>query len=516
MDDQAIETKGYQNDGIPDEPMTGTWKPGRILLGEYEIESILGKGGMGTVYLVHRISDGTQFALKTLLETVIGQESKRRQFLQELRTWIDLPDHPHLTACRFFRTIEGRLGIFNDYVGGGSLLDWIKRKKLLNIKDILDVSTQFAWGLQTAHDHGVIHQDVKPSNVLMTPDGVVRVTDFGLSRARQISGINPSELETCDETLLVSSSGMTVAYCSPEQMKGEKLSRKTDIWSWAVSVMQMFTGEVTWRFGPTAQDVLKKIFDQPQLDPYPPMPEQLALLLDTCFELDSAMRPDSFTKISQSLHTIFQTETGKKYSRDHPPVTVPEITPADSEDDRQLDEFMSWHDPVDMLKRALQDTGRPPDDLHSLLPERHGSKKARALADFEVCETVRHIYQDHRDSESPEFIENICNIQMNEGYILAFLQDNPGSLGAFSEVVRRLECREDLMRNPSIHQILSHGYLNQAKIHFDNQNFSEALRVVKKKHPYHGTAVGPARWLKISESAGKFIHELCQCINANR
>ncbi len=158
------------------------WSPGEVLLGEFEIERRLGAGGMGTVFLVKSRSTGQRFALKAVLPAKLHDEDSRRAILDELQTWIDLPDHPHLAACRFFRTIGNEVAIFAEYVEGGSLHDWIQSRKLTQEEQILDVAIQFAWGLHAAHEMGLIHQDAKPGNVLMMPDGTAKVADFGLAR----------------------------------------------------------------------------------------------------------------------------------------------------------------------------------------------------------------------------------------------------------------------------------------------------------------------------------------------
>src|SRR6266498_3867772 len=219
-----------------------TWQPGELLLDDFEVQQVLGQGGMGKVYLVRSRTTAMEFAVKRAL---IKDDNSRQNFLSELQTWIDLPEHPNIAACRFFRTIGDEIVIFSEYINGGTLADWIRDRRLTTLEQILDVAIQFVWGLQALHEHGLIHQDVKPGNVLMTTKGTAKVTDFGLARARLRGGggqfYSPTDAPN-SQSVLVSVGGMTQAYCSPEQAAKQPLSRKTDIWSWGVSVLDMFYG----------------------------------------------------------------------------------------------------------------------------------------------------------------------------------------------------------------------------------------------------------------------------------
>lgn len=118
---------------------------------------------------------------------------------------------------------------------------------------ILDLAIQTAWGLDHAHAKGLVHQDVKPANVLLDVDGTAKVTDFGLARAYTVSGRETRPGLSPNGSLLVPSGGLTPAYASPEQAAGERLGRRTDVYSFAVSVLEMFTGCLAWRYGPWAK-----------------------------------------------------------------------------------------------------------------------------------------------------------------------------------------------------------------------------------------------------------------------
>ena len=288
---------------LPSGLAAGDWAPGQELLDDFVVERMLGEGGMGKVYLLRSRSIGSRFAVKRAKSF---KQADRRNFLAELQTWIDLPEHANLVPCRFFRTVGDEVLIFAEYVEGGSLKEWIDSRRLYEggtqeaLARMLDVAIQFAWGLHCLHELGLVHQDVKPGNVLMGRDeknvleGVSpRVTDYGLARARAAAGETFSTSSDPSRSIVVSSGGGTPAYWSPEQAAGLPLTRKTDIWSWGVSVLEMFTGEMTWISGQGAAEVLEQHLRQDRHDEaIPAMPGRLSELLRQCFREKPGERPD--------------------------------------------------------------------------------------------------------------------------------------------------------------------------------------------------------------------------------
>ncbi|MGH8677980.1 MAG: serine/threonine-protein kinase [Burkholderiales bacterium] len=260
------------------------WKPGDLILGEYRVARELGHGSMGAVYLVvNAQSTDLRFAVKKIH---VAGDVYRRNFLVEIQTWIGLSEHPHLVACRFFRTVGEELVIFAEYVEGATLSRWIEDKRLSRIQTLLDIAIQFAWGLHAAHEQGVIHQDVKPSNALIAVDGTVKVTDFGLARA-QATAAQRTEGDFHDTLLVAHAGGMTDEYCSPEQAQDQPLSRRSDLWSWGVSVLEMFTGKVTWRSGLVAAQALDEFLKAQAsgatpAEGRPRMPDSVAAVLRRC------------------------------------------------------------------------------------------------------------------------------------------------------------------------------------------------------------------------------------------
>jgi serine/threonine protein kinase len=172
-------------------------------------------------------------------------------------------------------------------------------------------------GLKYAHEQRLVHQDVKPANVLLTKDGIAKVTDFGLARARGITGTTPPT--GGQKSILVSTGGMTPAYCSPEQAAGAKLTRKTDLWSWAASILEMFTGDVTWPSGTVAGEALEGYLETADgAEGMPRMPMELVALLRRCFQREPEHRPGDLLEVLPLLLFLYQESAGREYPRPAP------------------------------------------------------------------------------------------------------------------------------------------------------------------------------------------------------
>ncbi len=278
------------------------WKVGDVILDLYEVKGELGKGGMGVVYRVHHRQWNIDLAVKTPLPQMLTQSGGSEQFTREAQTWVDLGLHPHIVTCYYVRRLGETPRVFAECMEGGSLKNWMEDGRLYAggereaLKRILDVGIQFAWGLGYAHERGLVHQDVKPANALMTSDGVLKVTDFGLTGAK----------------------GHTPAYAAPEQELGQAVSPRTDIWGWGVSVLEMFTGEVHWAFGSAAASVLEEYLKKAPPEGIPPMPGALAELLRRCFQNDPDLRPASMDEVAERLILLYEQETGAPYPRQKP------------------------------------------------------------------------------------------------------------------------------------------------------------------------------------------------------
>ena len=251
-------------------------------------------------------------------------------FIREAETWVNLDLHPHIISCYYVRKLGGIPRIFMEYASRGSLQDGIEQGWLYKgtpgeaLKNILDLCIQFSWGLHYAHEKGLIHQDIKPANVLLSEDGLAKVTDFGIAQARarsQAASGSPVDLGSGQGSIsiLVDTIGLTPAYCSPEQAAAQPLSRRTDIWSWAVSVLEMFTGRKTWRNGPLAMEGLQVYRSSGATNSVIPfMPDALGKLLERCFADNPEDRPRDMHVICEELIEIYRSSTGQEYPRTEP------------------------------------------------------------------------------------------------------------------------------------------------------------------------------------------------------
>ncbi len=306
------------------EEVAVVWGPGDVILGLYEVRAVLGEGGMGTVYRVHHRGWNVELAVKSIKPDLLTRRGAVENFEREAETWVNLGLHPHTVSCYYVRRLGGIPRVFAEYVEGGSLADWVREGKLYEggpepaLERILDVAIQFAWGLHYAHEQGLVHQDVKPANVMLATDGTAKVTDFGLARARAAAGEGPLSARP-GAGALVSCGGLTPAYASPEQLQGEGLTRATDVWSWGVSLLEMFSRTAP-AVGPAAPDLLACYLQEgPEGPDLPAMPAAVADLLGRCFRLRPEHRPGDILTAAAALQEVYRQVTHAPCPRKLPP-----------------------------------------------------------------------------------------------------------------------------------------------------------------------------------------------------
>ena len=298
---------------------------GATILDTYRVESDAIEGGMGSVWQVRHTGWNVDLAMKRPQPKCFSTEKSKADFIHECEAWINLGLHPNIVSCYYVREISGTPTIFSEWMEGGSLENAIRKGTIyegteaVQWERLLDIIIQFARGLHYAHETGLIHQDVKPDNVLLTKESEAKVADFGLAKARTVLTVlegYPTMSEAADsgKTILSPSGGYTPAYCSMEQMDGKALTRRTDIYSWAVSVMELYLGARPWANGVVAGLSCRNYFEQTRVS----MPDALKDLLAQCLESDPLNRPHDFGEIEAALQEIYTTQTGSGYPRPKP------------------------------------------------------------------------------------------------------------------------------------------------------------------------------------------------------
>jgi len=329
------------------------WRSGDLVDERYEVRQVFESGGMGIVYRVYHLLWNMDLALKQPRVDPSPDANRLNAFRRECELWSNLNPHPHVVTCYYVRTINEVPSVLTEFVDGGSLSDWISSRRLYSgteenaLARILDISIQSAWGLEHAHVAGLVHQDVKPGNILVMADGTAKITDFGL--ADLVDGNIGSGLSDSPSAKFVSVNGMTPAFCSPEQRKKAQLTLKTDIYSWAVSVLEMFTGEVTWANGTVAGCVLDEIKDRAPAPDIPDIPAAVFDLLGECMSEKPERRPDGFHEIADRLQNVHFDIFGEPHERIRPDV---ELAALDACNNRAL---------------SLLDLGHPKEEIERLL-----------------------------------------------------------------------------------------------------------------------------------------------------
>ena len=296
---------------------------GVTILDTYRVESEALKGGMGNVWRVHHMGWNTDLAMKQPQAKAFQTRKQKDRFIRECDAWINLGLHPHIVSCYYVREIGSIPTIFSEWMDGGSLADVIQDGSLYRgtgqeqQQRLLDIAIQFARGLHYAHEQKLIHQDVKPDNLLLTKHSEVKVADFGIARARAELTVVEGYITHPDGhagTMLSARGGYTQEYCSWEQRNGKELTRRTDIYSWAVSVMEMYLGERLWKDGVIAGAACESYFPEARVT----IPEEMKILLKACLNANEAERPHDFVVIEKALCAIYENEIGSIYARPVP------------------------------------------------------------------------------------------------------------------------------------------------------------------------------------------------------
>ncbi|MDQ5966984.1 MAG: Protein kinase [Cyanobacteriota bacterium erpe_2018_sw_39hr_WHONDRS-SW48-000098_B_bin.30] len=276
-----------------------------IIVGKtYRIKGLLGKGGMGNVYLAEHLIIGKQYALKMLAPEQITQDNWNR-FHSEGKA-IALLDHPHIVKIHNMGVDEtGYPYYVMDLIKGQSLLDKLRQNKPLSLADLLTVFTQIASALDYSHKKGIIHRDIKPSNIMVLDNATgaidTRLVDFGIAKLLQFSGADRQRLTATGEIF------GTPYYMSPEQCIGARLDQRSDIYSFGCTLFEALCGKPPFKGSSATETVMMHLNQAP-----PTLAEasgidygqDLEALLAKLLQKDRDNRYDSMQQVLHDLERI--------------------------------------------------------------------------------------------------------------------------------------------------------------------------------------------------------------------
>jgi eukaryotic-like serine/threonine-protein kinase len=247
---------------------------GETIAGRYELEELVGHGGMSSVYKAHDTLLERNVALKVLHEQYNADEEFVERFKREARSVAQL-QHPNIVTVIDRGEEDGRQYIVFEYIDGENLKELVVRQGRLDVREALAIAVEVARALAFAHGHGLVHRDVKPQNVLLNGDGRAKVTDFGIARSVDVEGMT--------------STGMVLGtsnYIAPEQASGQPVEAHTDVYALGVVLYEILAGELPFPGESFVAVAMKHVHEPPPnlLEKRPEVPIRIAAAVDRALE----------------------------------------------------------------------------------------------------------------------------------------------------------------------------------------------------------------------------------------
>jgi eukaryotic-like serine/threonine-protein kinase len=261
-------------------------------LGAYQVHERIGVGGMGEVYRARDTKLGRDVAIKILPRQFTTDPDRMARFEREARVLASL-NHPHIGAIYGLEDADGGRALVLELVDGETLEERIAHGPI-PLTDTLTIARQITDALDDAHEKGIVHRDLKPANIKITPDGVVKVLDFGLARIVSTRAGSTSDSRLPTITIEETREGLvmgTAAYMSPEQARGQTIDKRTDIWAFGCVVYEMLTGTRAIPGRGLTETIAAIVRDDPDWSRLPPgTPAAIRQLLNRCLQKDHRQR----------------------------------------------------------------------------------------------------------------------------------------------------------------------------------------------------------------------------------
>ena len=331
-------------------------------IGKYNVESVLGRGGMGEVYKAQDSALGRFVALKVMRGPALDDTNARERFIREAQSAGGLR-HPNIVTVYDLGEYEDRMYIAMEFIHGEDLEHLIKKKAALTLDDKFNILIQVCEGISYAHKNQIVHRDLKPSNIRIDEQGIAKIMDFGIAK-----------LESSNMTASGTVMG-TPYYMSPEQVRGMKVDQRSDVFSLGTILYELFAYKKAFE-GELATVFFKIVHEQPQpIAEYLSVPaEALQNIIDGCLEKDKAKRIQSVPDLLESLRNAHQwyLQNG-----------LLQATGLESDPQANLPTFRMAPAPAAVKPRTgthPTNPGAPPTELFSVQPTvQHGSSAPTAM-----------------------------------------------------------------------------------------------------------------------------------------
>src|SRR5215813_13082639 len=264
--------------------------PSRIgtRVGTYEFVSLLGAGGMGEVYRAHDAKLERDVAIKVLPAVVANDPSRVSRFQREARTLAAL-NHPYIGAIYGLEETGSGYALVLELIEGPTLAQRLAKGRTIPVQEALSIARQIAEALEAAHEKGIIHRDLKPANIKVTPAGTVKVLDFGLAKA--LAGYSVTDLSQVgagsEDGLIVG----TPSYMSPEQARGQAVTKQTDIWAFGCVLYELMTGKQAFHKETLTDTIVAVLEQEPDWQALAPTsPTAVRALVRRCLQREKDRR----------------------------------------------------------------------------------------------------------------------------------------------------------------------------------------------------------------------------------
>jgi Tol biopolymer transport system component len=262
-------------------------------LGSHEVLALLGQGGMGVVYQARDTKLGRDVAIKVLPEAFAHDPQRLSRFQREAKLLASL-NHPNIATIHGLEESNGTHYLVMELVPGETLRERVAREGALPVEETLKIGVQIADALEAAHEKSIIHRDLKPANVKVTPEGKVKVLDFGLAKAfaGEESGSDPSNSPTLSQAATLQGVILgTAAYMSPEQARGKAVDKRTDIWAFGAVLFELLTGKQAFTGEDITEILAAVVRAEPDWQALPAAtPTKVCDLLRRCLQKDKTLR----------------------------------------------------------------------------------------------------------------------------------------------------------------------------------------------------------------------------------